>query len=297
MKSGIPPQRELIDILFNENSCFLFLLEKKILYTERICPKCGSNMNLQQIRRCFRCTKKTCRKQISVFAGSFFSKCKTSCEKIMNIGYHWISGATYTELLSICGHSTGTIVAFIKYFKELVANNVNEESCIIGGQGIVVEMDESKLAKRKHNRGHRVTGVWVIGGVERTEQRNMFVCIVQNRNAETIKDLVYRHVHTGSKIFTDYWKGYDWLDEDANYSHEKVNHSLHFKDPETAVHTNTIEGTWSGIKRCIPSRTRTKSSIGDSLFCFIWKRQNIGRLWDSFVEALSDYLELEDENI
>jgi hypothetical protein len=32
----------------------------------------------------------------------------------------------------------------------------------------IVEVDESKFGKRKYHRGHRVEGVWVIGGVERT---------------------------------------------------------------------------------------------------------------------------------
>ena len=38
----------------------------------------------------------------------------------------------------------------------------------IGGIGIVVEIDESKFGKRKHNCGHKVDGVWVVGMVEIT---------------------------------------------------------------------------------------------------------------------------------
>jgi hypothetical protein len=32
----------------------------------------------------------------------------------------------------------------------------------IGSPGIVVEVDETKLGKRKYHRGHRVEGVWVV---------------------------------------------------------------------------------------------------------------------------------------
>ena len=35
----------------------------------------------------------------------------------------------------------------------------------IGEDGIIVEIDESKFGKRKYNRGHRVDGCWVLGGV------------------------------------------------------------------------------------------------------------------------------------
>ena len=49
-----------------------------------------------------------------------------------------------------------------------------------------MEIDESKLAKRKFNKGHRVDGIWVIGGMERTVDRKISVCIVEDRSAETI---------------------------------------------------------------------------------------------------------------
>jgi hypothetical protein len=51
----------------------------------------------------------------------------------------------------------------------------------IGGLGIIVEEDESKFGKRKYHRGHRIEGVWVIGGVERTASRFLFVTVVEDR--------------------------------------------------------------------------------------------------------------------
>jgi hypothetical protein len=151
----------------------------------------------------------------------------------MNLLYHWLSGSNHTQLCTIGGHSSPTITAFMKYFKQVSASDVKEELCKIGGTNVIVEMDESKFAKRKHNRVHHVNGVWIIGGVERTEERKIFACIVENRNADTIKRIVYTHVHSGSQIYTDQWKGYDWIDKYENYTHSKVNHSLHFKNPDT----------------------------------------------------------------
>ena len=37
-----------------------------------------------------------------------------------------------------------------------------ENSELVGGEGKVVQIDESKFGKRKYHRGHRVEGQWVL---------------------------------------------------------------------------------------------------------------------------------------
>ena len=38
----------------------------------------------------------------------------------------------------------------------------------LGGEGEVVEIDESKFGKRKYNKGKRAKGQWVFGGIQRS---------------------------------------------------------------------------------------------------------------------------------
>lgn len=45
----------------------------------------------------------------------------------------------------------------------------------------------------------------------------------------------------------------------------KVNHSLHFKDPETGQHTNAIESSWRAAKATFSSSGRRKSHIPGNL--------------------------------
>lgn len=40
---------------------------------------------------------------------------------------------------------------------------------MIGGNGAIVEVEEKKLGKRKYNKEHKLDGVWIIGGVQRTD--------------------------------------------------------------------------------------------------------------------------------
>ena len=55
---------------------------------------------------------------------------------------------------------------------------VEEGDMMIGGPGIVVEIDESKFGKKKYHRGHPVEGVWDLGGVERTADRERHFCVL-----------------------------------------------------------------------------------------------------------------------
>ena len=83
------------------------------------------------------------------------------------------------------------------------------------------------------------------------------------------------------------WKGYAGLSEDGVFQHLTVNHSQHFKDPETDVHTNTIEGTWNGLKTTIRSRNRVEHEVNKHLWEFVWRRKNSEHLWESLIQALS----------
>jgi transposase-like protein len=205
----------------------------------------------------------------------------------------WINGDTHTSMKTKGGHSDKTVTQLVADANDMVSNMLNVENTKIGGQGIIVEIDETKLAKRKYNRGHRVEGVWVVGGVERTPARRLFAVPVETRDATSLRNVIEEHVLPGSIIHTDCWKGYNFLDESSAYTHRTVNHSRGFKDPVSGIHTNSIEGTWASIKAMIPKRCRSNRALGDRLDVVIWRRQNESRLWCALLEALTEYLWLE----
>jgi transposase-like protein len=138
-----------------------------------------------------------------------------------------------------------------------------------------VEIDESKFGKRKYNRGHRVGGVWVVGGVERnTEAKNGFAVPVLARSAPVLLLLIKRFVHPQSIILTDCWKGYSEEDlASIGMVHDTVNHSRNFVDPVSGVHINTIEGTWNAIKRQISYAQRRLPLIGPNLMYYWWRKR------------------------
>ena len=203
--------------------------------------------------------------------------------------YHWLCGASTKQLGIYTGWSKGKVATWLKRVQEMVAETVRYDHEMIGGPGIVVEIDESKFGKRKYNRGKRVEGCWVFGGVELTPERRCFAVVVPDRTRETLLPIIKAHIHPGSIIRSDFWKAYDVIpfQPGFDYIHEKVNHSKEFVSEE-GVHTNTIEGTWSGIKRNTPVRKRTNKSLPGCLFEFIWRRRNHQNLWNGLMQCLKD---------
>ena len=76
---------------------------------------------------------------------------------------------------------------------------------MIGGEGIIVEIDESKF-HNPHTNDPQINAQvgWVFGGVERTAERCVFVKHVENQSANTLLAIIHHQVHPGSIILSDY---------------------------------------------------------------------------------------------
>ena len=57
-------------------------------------------------------------------------------------------------------------------FRENIDLMLEEHHHKIGGPGVIVQIDECHFGKLKYNRGHKVDGVWVLGGIVQTMKRN-----------------------------------------------------------------------------------------------------------------------------
>ena len=84
------------------------------------------------------------------------------------------------------------------------------------------------------------------------------------------------------------WKAYGSVAELVELEHHTVNHSETFKDKEAGVHTNTIEGTWNGVKQGLKARNRAKKGMELHLMEAIWRRKHESHLWAAFIDALKE---------
>lgn len=257
--AGCPAtEYEVIQNYLNKDKEALKVFESHgIIPTKRRCERCNTELEVNSEERHFRCYKRFKRdpKSKKVTRCNYFASQnkdtwldKAKLEPSKNLLFiNAFLRKSFTQAL--CEKNIGlrpaTIVDWKSFCSEVCVNWLDNQEPI-GGPGKVVEIDESKFGKRKYNVGRLVDGVWVFGGVERGTKRR-FVLPVEKRNAATLIPLCKKYILPGTTVYSDSWRAYSSL-KDEGYTHFVVNHSKHFVDPETGIHTNNIERVWKDIK-------------------------------------------------
>ena len=128
----------------------------------------------------------------------------------------------------------------------------------LGGPGVIVEVDECHLHKRKYDRGQPLaTGaLWVVGLIERdaTGQRKSVFLSTRRRSADVLVPFIRENVARGSILISDEWKGYTDELED-HYERLKINHSetygytIMYRGRRISVNTNHIEREWVEVRK------------------------------------------------
>lgn len=102
--------------------------------------------------------------------------------------------------------------------------------------------------------------------------------LVHQRDAATLLPIIQAHTAPGTIVHSDMWSAYSRVGSLPTVaSHATVNHSLHFVDPATGVHTQNIESYWARAKRKIKNMKGCHATEMPSyLDEFMW-RERFGR--------------------
>jgi transposase len=222
---------------------------KNYLYPEGIfCETCNAITKHHRVvsRPSYSCDH--CGHHVHPTADTIFHKSSTP----LTIWFH----AIYLMAQTRCGISakqiqrqTGvTYKTAWRMFKQIRSMLDDEKSGPIGGFGRKVEMDETYYGSRSEGtRGRGTKKTPVVGMVQRKGRVRAFVAA--DVKADTLRGLIKEHVLPKSTVFTDDFRSYNGLDA-RGYTHQRINHSEKVY-VVGEIHTNTIEGFWSLIKRGI----------------------------------------------
>ena len=207
---------------------------------------------------------KRCQKRVSPFKGTFFDglHSKIPVSKALELIYMFSEKIPVLKAAKECKVNKNTAVDYYNYLREVCAHSTAaREDYIIGGEGLTVEIDESKFFCRKYNKG-RLQGSqkdgWVFGGVCR-ETGEIFMVRVADRSRKTLYEIIKKHIREGSTVISDEWKAYQTLQEELGYTHKTICHKRNFVCPEdNTVHTQNIENRWRYAKMTYPRNGTTK---------------------------------------
>ena len=209
------------------------------------CPECGKKDCFYAIeeRRAYSCS--WCGYQLYPTAGTIFHKSSTSLVSwffaifLMSTSRN---GVAAKELERQLGVTYKTAWRMAHEIRKLM----NEGPANFSG---VVEADETYVGgKRPGKRGRGAAGKTAVVGI--AERRGgVQAKVVDVVNTANVIANIRENVQPGTKVYTDELPVYNYV-APLGFSHEQVNHGVK-EYVKGRVHTNTIDGFWSQLKRSI----------------------------------------------
>ncbi|CAG8808078.1 19763_t:CDS:2 [Gigaspora margarita] len=220
------------DIYFNTQDteqAVRFFEELGIFPLLRYCKKCGSSMRKtndksRKDKKKWVCTSMTaCGHVNTLRSGTWLEKAKLSFEQIAKIMFCWSHKLPQQFAVNESGASARTMVDWYNFCRDICeVVLMNQEYKKIGGEGKIVEIDESKFGKRKYNKGKKVEGQWVFGGVERDSDK-IFLASVPNRTKETLMGVLEEYVDGIKDLYNTYFFEYMWRRQFARDNNDAFN--------------------------------------------------------------------------
>ncbi|KAI8508145.1 PREDICTED: uncharacterized protein LOC109471958 [Branchiostoma belcheri] len=245
--------------------CLDWLFEHHLLASRMECLRCDGHVEMEYVERrdvsdnfTWRCPRQMCRTSRSVRTDSIFAEFpKIDLRVFLRFIVKWVEGKLVKdiaeELLSIGYVSMHTLCKMCRVLRQVCENKLVIDPPIpMGGENTVLVMDESVFRKKpKYRRGRRARPIWVFGIVRTDVQPCIgYMEVVESRDANTLLPIIERCVLPGSTIYSDEWAAYRRVQDLPNVAqHRTVNHSRHFVDPVTGVHTQHIESYWNRKKK------------------------------------------------
>jgi len=216
----------------------------------------------EEIRKHHRLSKRKayscdhCGTHVYPLAGTIFEKSRTSLKSWFYAMYLMAStrcDISAKQLERELGVTYKTAWRMFKQIRGLMGEPIEQ----LSGE---VEADETYVGGRQKGKpgrpGKDSNKTPVVGVVERGGK--VAALVTKDAKRSTLHPIIQEFVLPKSMIYTDEWKAYDGL-EGKGYEHKRIYHSEKVYVMGN-VHTNTIDGFWSQLKRSIDGTNHSVSA-------------------------------------
>lgn len=243
---------KLIKQFPTEQSCLDFL--EKIRFKDGYyCVYCGSvkvsKHNEKERRSRLQCSD--CKKSFSVTVGTIFHHTHLDLRNwfyIISMMLNAKKGISAYQVARELELNRPTVWAIMHRVRKALATEQGE---LLRG---IFEMDETYLKNNKnesdddnHKGGHsNKTHTPIIAFKKKDGDIKAFVA--SDTTSATLSEIIINNIEAGSELHTDEYNAYKFTRK--FWKHKSVNHSVEYVSAE-GIHTNSVEGFWSLLKRGI----------------------------------------------
>lgn len=239
----------------DDDACLMYIFEQRWPGGIAHCGKCEKETKHHRVtgRTAFACDR--CGWHIYPLAGTIFEKSSTSLQKWFHAMYQMGSTRCGISAKQIQRETSVTYKTAWRMFKQ-IRTLMSEDLQL---EGSSVEMDETYHGGvRKYGTGRPMAGdkkkTPVVGIVER--KGRAVAKVADSVKSATLLKIAREHILPESTIYTDELKAYGGLTrlrkdgKPMGYEHKRIHHSSRVYVVGD-IHTNSVEGFWSLIKRGI----------------------------------------------
>lgn len=245
--------------IYNDEDAARAHLEAQMWPEGPVCPHCKSKaasplQGSAHRKGLYQCNEGDCRQQFSVTVGTVFERSKIGLHKWV-LGAHLMAaskkGISAKQMERMLGVSYKSAWFMVMRLRE--AMSPNSDSGPIGGEGKVVESDETFVGGKKKNvhkgkpepRKHAVHALVERGGQVRVKHVADVTARTLAKNLKTLAD-------SKSTLNTDEALQYHWMGKKLFAKHETVNHSQdEYVSKDGKAHVQSAESFFAILKRGI----------------------------------------------